>query len=152
MTERKRPTLSTGMFYRDPKAALKWLEEALGFEASMVVLDPNDNLVHSELWLGDGMIMVGGEFDDQYKSPGSVGGVNTQHVHIQLQDGIEAAFERATKAGATTVRPLADQFYGDRSFTVADPEGHVWSFGQTISLMSEVEMATAGGVVVRERI
>jgi uncharacterized glyoxalase superfamily protein PhnB len=152
MTERKRPTLSTGIFYRDPKAALKWLEAAFGFEASMVVFDPDENLVHSELWLGDGMIMVGGEYDGQYQAPGSIGGVNTQHVHVQLQDGIEAYYERAAQAGATTVRPLADLFYGDRSFTVADPEGHMWSFGQTISQMSNAEMAEAGGVAVRERL
>ncbi len=100
-TELKRPTLSTGVYYRDPKAALKWLEAAFGFEATMVVLDPEGNLAHSELRLGDGMIMIGGEYDERHKSPASVGGGNTQGVHVQLlDDGIDAHYERACKAGA----------------------------------------------------
>ena len=152
MTERKRPTLSTGVYYRDPKAALKWLEAAFGFEATMVVLDPDGNLAHSELRLGDGMIMVGGEYDDRHKSPVSTGGVNTQSIYVQLDDGIDAHCERARKAGATVVRELADQFYGDRVYAVADPEGHIWSFGQTVAEMSNEEMAKAGGVAIREKL
>ena len=152
MTERKRPTLSTGVYYRDPKAALKWLEAAFGFEPTMVVLDPDGNLAHSELRLGDGMIMVGGEYDDRHKSPISIGGLNTQSVHVQLDDGIDAHCERACKAGATVVRELADQFYGDRAYAVADPDGHIWSFGQTVTEMSNEEMAKAGDVAIRERL
>jgi uncharacterized glyoxalase superfamily protein PhnB len=82
-----------------------------------------------------------------------MGGVTTQDVHIQLEDGIDARFERAKAAGATVVREPADQFYGDRSFMVADPEGHFWSFAQSLKVMSNEEMAAAApGITVRDRL
>ena len=152
MTERIRPTLSTAVCYRDPKAALKWLEDAFGFETTMVVLNPDGSLTHSEMSFGDGLIMVGGEYDAQHKSPASVGGMNTQSIHVQLDAGIDAHCERARKAGAIIVRELADQFYGDRVYAALDPDGHVWSFGQTLNAMSNAEMAKQGGLTVCERL
>jgi uncharacterized glyoxalase superfamily protein PhnB len=101
---------------------------------------------------GDGMIMVGGEYDERHKSPASIQGLNTQSIHVQLDDGIDRHCERARKAGAVIVRELADQFYGDRVYAALDPDGHVWSFGQTIKAMSKEEMAKRGGVKVRERL
>ena len=153
MSEPKRPSLASGVYYRDPRAALKWLEEAFGFEPTMVVINEDGTLGHSEMRFGDGMIMVGREWDERHQSPASIGGVNTQAVHIQVEAGIEAHFERAKKAGSVVLRELADQFYGDRNFMVADPEGHVWSFGQTIAVMSNAEMEKAKpGVIIRERL
>jgi uncharacterized glyoxalase superfamily protein PhnB len=147
MAETARPTLSTGVFCRDPMAELKWLEEAFGFQPTMVVTGPDGKLAHSEMRLGDGMIMVGGEYDERHKSPGSVSGVNTQSIHVQLDDGIDAHCERARKAGAKIVREPADQPYGDRVYAAVDPEGHVWSFGQTVKVLSHQEMAEQGIVV-----
>lgn len=152
MAETKRPSLATGVYYRDPKAALKWLEEAFGFEITMVVTGPDGSLQHSEMRVGDGMIMIGGEYDDWHKSPVSTGGVNTHSIHVQLEDGIEAHYERARKAGAKIGRELADQSYGDRVYTAMDPEGHDWSFGQTFKVMSNEEMTKAGGLSVRDRL
>jgi uncharacterized glyoxalase superfamily protein PhnB len=151
MTEKKRPTLSTAICYRDPFAALKWLEAAFGFEPTMVVVNPDGGLGHSEMRLGDGMIMVGREWDERHKSPASIEGMNTQSVHVQLDEGIDAHCARARKAGAIIVRELADQFYGDRTYAALDPEGHNWSFGQTIKAMTNEEMAEIGGKVIRER-
>jgi len=152
MTERKWPTLATGVYYRDPVAALKWLESAFGFETTMVVQAPDGVLAHSEMRFGDGMIMVGGEYDERHRSPASMGGVNTHSIHVQLEDGIEAHYARAREAGATIVRELADQFYGDRVYTATDPEGHDWSFGQTVKDVSNEEMTEQTGMTVRDRL
>jgi uncharacterized glyoxalase superfamily protein PhnB len=152
MTEPNRPTLSSGVCYRDPRAALKWLQEAFGFTTSMIVENADGTIGHSEMRLGEGLIMVGYEWDARHKSPVSIGGVNTQSVHVQLEADIDAHFERARAAGAVVLREPVDQFYGDRSYMVADPEGHVWSFGQTFKTMTNDEMAKAGGVTVRERL
>jgi uncharacterized glyoxalase superfamily protein PhnB len=152
MTDLKRPTLSTGLAYRDPAAALKWLEGAFGFESTMVVVNDDGSIAHSEMRLGDGLIMVGREWDANHKSPSSLGGVNTQSVHVQLESGLDAHCERARAAGAVIVREPADQFYGDRVYAAADPEGHIWSFGQTDRVMSNQEMAKAGGVKVVEHL
>ncbi|HEX4197616.1 MAG TPA: VOC family protein [Caulobacteraceae bacterium] len=149
----KRPSLSSGVYYQDPKAALEWLEKAFGFELVMVVINEDGTLGHSELRFGDGLIFVGREWDETHKSPASIGGKNTQALHIQVESGLDALFERAVKAGAKVLREPADQFYGDRSAMVADPEGHVWSLGQTMKEMSYEEMKQAGGRIdVRERL
>ncbi|HZC17326.1 MAG TPA: VOC family protein [Caulobacteraceae bacterium] len=153
MAEFKRPSLSSGVYYQDPKAALEWLEKAFGFEPVMVVINEDGTLGHSEMRFGDGLLFVGREWDATHQSPASLGGKNTQSLHIQVESGLDELFERARVAGAVVLREPADQFYGDRSAMVADPEGHVWSLGQTLKAMSYEEMKTAGGRVdVRERL
>ena len=152
MAEPKRPTMSIGLFYRDPRAALKWLEEAFGFEPTMVIVNEDGSIGHSEMRFGEGLIMVGREWDEHHKSPASLEGGNTQSVHIQLEKGLDAHCERARAAGAVITREPADQFYGDRVYIAMDPEGHHWSFGQTFKAMSNEEMAKAGGVAVLERL
>jgi uncharacterized glyoxalase superfamily protein PhnB len=153
MAEFKRPSFASGVIYQDPKAALDWLEKAFGFEPVMVVINEDGTLGHSEMRFGDGLIYVGREWDENHQSPASLGGRNTQSIHIQVESGIDALFERAKKAGAKVLREPADQFYGDRSAMVADPEGHIWSFGQTLKDMSFDEMKAAGGRMdIRERL
>jgi uncharacterized glyoxalase superfamily protein PhnB len=146
------PSVSTSISYLDPKAALRWLEEAFGFEPSLVVLDRDENLMHSEMRFGDGLIMVGGEWDERHKSPRSTGGINTQSVHLQLQDGIDAHCERARAAGAVILREPETQFYGDRSYMAMDPEGHVWSFGQTVEAVEPSAWDERAGTVSRTRL
>jgi uncharacterized glyoxalase superfamily protein PhnB len=153
MTEFKRPSLSTGIIYQDPKAALDWLEKAFGFEPVMVVINEDGTLGHSEMRFGDGLIYVGREWDENHKSPASLGGKNTQSLSVHLASGLDQHCERARKAGAVIVREPVDQFYGDRSYMAVDPEGHIWSFSQTLKDMSFDEMKAAGGRMdIRERL
>jgi uncharacterized glyoxalase superfamily protein PhnB len=152
MSDDKRPTMGVGVYYRDPRAALKWLEKAFGFEITMIVENEDGTIGHSEMRFGDGLIYVGREWDERHRSPASMGGVNTQSLHINLDGGLDDRFACAKAAGATVLREPADQFYGDRSCMVMDPEGHVWSFSQVIKTMSYDEMAKAGGVQVRDRL
>jgi uncharacterized glyoxalase superfamily protein PhnB len=150
--EMKRPTLSSALCYRDPKAALLWLEEAFGFEPFMVILDKDGNLAHSEMRLGDGVIMVGSEWSEMHKSPKSIDGFNTQTVHIQLESDIDAHCERARKAGAAIQQEPATQFYGDRTYRAVDLEGHIWTFGQTVKIMTQEEWDEAGGFTTKTRL
>ncbi len=152
MSDSVRPSTAPCVSYRDPRAALGWLEKAFGFEQTMVVENPDGSIGHSEMRVGDGLIMVGSEWDAHHKSPASMGGVNTQSVHVYLTEGIDAHCERARAAGATITREPADQFYGERSYMAVDPEGHIWSFGQLTKTMSYEEMTKAGGRPVRERL
>ena len=144
----RRPTFVSALFYKDPVAALAWLEKAFGFERLMVITDAQGKLVHSEMKFGDGYIMVGAEWADFVASPASAGGRNTQTTHVQLKDGIDAHCQRARAAGAVIVRELADQFYGDRSYMAKDPEGHVWSFAQTVREVSREEAERASGLKI----
>ena len=144
----RRATFGSALYYRDPFAALDWLEKAFGFTRSMVITDREGKLAHSEMRFGDGYIMVGQQWTEQTVSPALVGGKNTQSVHVQLKEGIDAHCERARAAGAVIVRELEDQFYGDRVYASRDPEGHVWSFGQTVRTVSREEAEQASGLKI----
>lgn len=145
-TPSRRPSLVCAVFYQDPSAALDWLHSAFGFERAMVIHDQDGHLVHAEMRFGDGIIMVGAEWADFVASPASVGGKNTQMVHVQLEDGIDAHCERARAAGAEIVQAPKDQFFGDRTYRVRDPEGHVWTFGQSVRKVSREEAEQASGL------
>lgn len=155
MSESHRPKgLSSAVSYVDPKAAYRWLEEAFGFEPVMVILDPDGNLAHSEMSYGNSVVMVGSEWDDNHKSPRSVTGKNTQSVHVQLAGGedVDAHCEQARKAGAEIMQEPETQFYGDRTYRARDPEGHIWTFGVTLSKMTAAEWDKAGGFQTKVRL
>jgi uncharacterized glyoxalase superfamily protein PhnB len=144
----RRSALGSALFYKDAFAALDWLEKAFGFERTMVITDKDGNLGHSEMRFGDGYIMIGGEWIDYVASPASIGGKNTQSIHVHLAAGIEAHCERARAAGAVILQEPADQFYGDRTYRAKDPEGHVWTFGQTVRYVGREEAEKASGLTI----
>lgn len=140
-----RPAFIPSLVYKDNKAALKWLTEAFGFEPSEVLIDSDGNVVHAEMTHGEGIIMVGTEWTDWTCSPASVGGKNTQRIHVRIPKGIDEHCARARQAGARIVMEPADQFYGERSYIAADIEGHHWTFSQTVRHVSNEEMEKATG-------
>ncbi|MCI0600692.1 MAG: VOC family protein [Beijerinckiaceae bacterium] len=143
-----RPAMVSSVIYKDPWAALDWLEKAFGFERSMVITDKNGNLGHSEMRFGEGLIYVGSEWANYTASPSSTGGKNTQSVHIHLKEGLDAHCARARAAGAAIMREPEDQFYGDRTYSAKDPEGHVWTFGQSIRYVSREDAEQASGLKI----
>ncbi|RWB99667.1 VOC family protein [Mesorhizobium sp.] len=144
----KHSTLGSGIFYKNPRAALIWLEKAFGFEPSMVVSDADGRLVHSEMRFGDGYIIVDSEWADHVASPASVAGKNTQSVYVRLKDGLDSHCDRARAAGAEIVQEPADQFYGERQYRARDPEGHVWTFSQTARFVSREEAERLGDLQI----
>ena len=148
----KAPYLAAAVFYQDPKAALTWLEEAFGFEPSMVIVDQSGELAHSQMRFGNSLLMVGTEWSERHKSAKSMGGINTQTVHVQLNEGIDAHCERARRAGAEILQEPETQFYGDRTYRALDPEGHIWTFGQTIEEMDPAEWEKTMGLTTRKRL
>jgi uncharacterized glyoxalase superfamily protein PhnB len=142
----KQPTFASAVYYRDPLAALDWLEKAFGFKRQFVVYGPEGKVAHSEMRFEGGSVMICGSWPGMAStSPADLDGKNTQSVHVQLQSGIDAHCQRALAAGAKVVREIADQFYGDRVYVVSDPEGHVWSFGQTVRAVTREEAEQASG-------
>jgi len=144
----RRPSLGAGVFYRDPRTALDWLENAFGFERTMLISDKDGSLSHAEMRYGDGYIMLGAEWAEFIASPASVGGKNTQAIHVHLADGIDAHCERARAAGAVILKEPADEFYGDRTYRARDPEGHVWTFGQTVRHVTHEEAERVSGLKI----
>jgi uncharacterized glyoxalase superfamily protein PhnB len=126
------PALIPAVSYRDPKAAYSWLEKAFGFEPSMVLLDADGELMHSQMSYAGGTIMVGSEWSNDHRSPASNGGVCTQTVHVHLTEDVAAHCERARAAGAEIIAEPQEQFYGDMTYRAKDLEGHIWTFGRTV--------------------
>jgi uncharacterized glyoxalase superfamily protein PhnB len=121
-------------------AAYRWLEKAFGFEPHMLIVDEAGKLVHSQMKFGDSMVMIGGEWEEGRRtSPKKVGGANTQSVHVHMDGDIDTHCARARAAGAEIVAEPQDQFYGDRTYRARDPEGHIWTFGQTVKEMTPDE-------------
>lgn len=143
------------VFYRDPMAALRWLEKAFGFETSLLVTDDKGRVGHAEMSFGDGRIGIGEEFGAaeligpaKMRSPASLDGQGTQFVRIALEGGIDEHCARAEAAGARITQRPADQFYGARVYRALDPEGHVWNFDQTIANVSNADMEKASGLTI----
>jgi len=145
MTGFKRNSLTSALCYRNPKAALDWLEKAYGFEPAMIISDANGDIAHSEMRFGECLIMIGNEWTEDHKSPASIEGKNTQTVHVHLEEDIDAHCERARKAGAEILMEPETQFYGDRTYRARDPEGHIWSFGQMVKQVSPEEWDRESG-------
>ncbi len=143
-----RATLTSALCYRDPKAALKWLETAFGFELVMLIEDADGNLVHSEMRFGESLLMIGTEWTADHRSPASIGGKNTQVVHVHIETDVDAHCERARAAGAEILMEPANQFYGDRTYRCRDPEGHFWTVGQTVRAVSREEAEAASGLKI----
>ena len=152
MTDFPRPPLSSALFYRDPKTAFRWLEQAFGFEPLMVISDDKGDPQHMEMSHEDGVIMIGPEWTDDHRSPEAVGGKNTQSVHVHLKADIDGHCERARAAGAEILMEPADQFYGDRSYRARDPEGHMWTFSQTVQEMTPAQWDKASGLITTTRL
>lgn len=144
----RRPSFGPAIFYKDPWAALEWLGKAFGFERSMVITNPDGSLGHAQMRFGDGYVMVGSEWADHVASPASLGGKNTQSVHVHVPDGIDAHCDRARAAGAKILMEPAEQFYGDRTYRARDPEGHVWTFAQTVRHVSREDAEKASGLKI----
>jgi uncharacterized glyoxalase superfamily protein PhnB len=140
-----RPAFIPSIIYNDNRAALKWLQNAFGFEASEVLTAANGDIVHAEMSHGDGVVMVGSVFADWTASPASLGGKNTQRVHVRLAHGIDEHCARARQAGARIAMEPADQFYGDRTYMAVDLEGHHWTFTQPVKDTTNEEMEKASG-------
>jgi len=143
-----RPKLMSALVYRDPRAALAWLEKAFGFETVMLIEDDAGEIVHSEMRHGESLLMVGQEWDEDHKSPGNIGGKNTQSLHIHIEGDIQAHFQRAKAAGATIIAGPEEQFYGDAVYRCRDPEGHIWTVGQTVKAVSREEAEAATGLKI----
>ncbi|ARE39648.1 Glyoxalase family protein [Rhodovulum sp. P5] len=118
--------------YRNPEAALAFLAGVLGLDEHAVYRDEYGALVHAELRIGDGVVMIGpwgrGAFDDHMIDPKDTGGRETTTIYAVIPD-VADRYERAKDAGAEIVLPYDAHDHGGHSFSVADPEGHMWTFG-----------------------
>ncbi len=130
------PRITSSLCYDDAAAAIDFLCRAFGFEVRLRVDGANGYIEHSELMLGDGLIMVGSPrpTHPSRQSPRSLGGANTQALMVHVED-IETHVTRARAAGAKILQEpkttdYGEKYWADRSYEAEDPEGHRWWFSQ----------------------
>ncbi len=131
------PRITPYLFYEDVSAALDWLANAFGFSERMRMPGPDGAILHAEMQLADGVIMLGKPGPD-YRNPSREGRVHQlQYVFV---DDVDKHFERARAAGAKILDDPTDQFYGDRRYAVEDLEGHQWNFAQHVRDVAPEDM------------
>ena len=120
-------------------AAIEFYGKVLGATERMRLPGPDGTIGHAELQLGDSLIMVADEAPQfGLRGPRAIGGTPvTISVYVEDVDGV---VERAAQAGATVLRAVEDQFYGDRSGQFEDPFGHRWSVATHVEDISPEEM------------
>jgi PhnB protein len=105
--------------------AIGFYKKAFGAKEIMRMPGPGETIGHAEIQVADSRIMLADEFPEMnFRSPRSVGGTPV-NLHLYVPD-VDKVVKKALAAGAKTLRPVADQFYGDRSGTLEDPFGHIW--------------------------
>lgn len=120
-------------------SAIAFYKKAFGAKEVMRMPGPGGTIAHAEIQIGDSRIMLADEFPEMnFRSPRSVGGTPV-NIHLYVQDVGKVA-RKAVAAGAKPLRPVADQFYGDRSGSLEDPFGHVWHVATHIEDISMKEL------------
>jgi uncharacterized glyoxalase superfamily protein PhnB len=123
----------------DSGEAIRFYERAFGAQELFRLTEPSGRIGHAEIKIGPATLMLSDEFPENgIRGPKALGGTSFS-VHLHVED-VDAAFAQAVEAGATVVRPLKDQFYGERSGTVRDPFGHEWLLGGHLETVSTEEM------------
>jgi uncharacterized protein YndB with AHSA1/START domain/uncharacterized glyoxalase superfamily protein PhnB len=118
--------LSPYLTVRDVASAIDFYQSALGFEKLVIINDPSGKPVHAEMRHKTAIVMLGTHPDQTTgsKSPADLGGTS---VRLYLYtDDVDALVDRASKGGGVVLEKPSDQYWGDRTGSVRDPEGHVW--------------------------
>jgi PhnB protein len=119
--------------------AIEFYKRAFGATEMLRMADPQGKVGHAEIKIGDSVIMLADEHPAMgYRGPRSLGGSSVS-ILLYLED-VDGVFERAVKAGAKAQRPVMNQFYGDRSGTLEDPFGHVWTVATHVEDVAPEEM------------
>ena len=121
-------------------AAIDFYCSVLGASERMRMPGPDGRIGHAELTLGDSVIMLADENAQMdVRGPATIGGTPVS-LHVYVEDS-DAVFERAVQAGAKSLRPVEDRFYGDRSGQFEDPFGHRWDVATHVEDVPPEEMS-----------
>jgi|SRR5688572_14342920 PhnB protein len=119
--------------------ALDYYKMAFDAQEVMRMPSPDGKIMHAELQIGSARIMLADEVPQMgHKSPQTLGGSGVG-LMLYVTD-VDDTFQRAVSGGATVIRPVINQFYGDRSGTITDPFGHQWTIATHVEDVAEDEM------------
>jgi PhnB protein len=137
-------TITPGLVVRGAAEAIEFYKKAFGAVEVTRMTGPNGHgVMHAEIKIGDSAVMLGDEWPGMGNpAPTTLGGT-TVSLHVYVEE-VDAAFERAVKAGAKPEMPPADMFWGDRYAKVKDPFGHSWGLATHIEDVPPEECARRG--------
>jgi PhnB protein len=128
-------SLTPYLMVSDATAAIEFYKNAFGANEIFRIPAPNGKVQHCELRIGDSVFMLA----DELPNVDSAHGPRAFSMVLYVED-VDAAFKKATEAGAKVLRPLKNEYYGDRMGTLQDPFGNSWHFATHIEDVSPEEM------------
>ena len=142
-------TVTPYLILKDAAAAIEFYKKALGAVELFRMEAPGGKIGHAEIRIGDSPVMLADEYPDMgYKGPESLGGTSVS-LMVYVAD-VDKVYRQAIAAGGKELRPLQNQFYGDRSGTLSDPFGHMWTISSHVEDVSEEEMAKRAEAAMKE--
>jgi len=127
------------LFIRGASEAIEFYKQALGAEEVFRLPMPDGKLGHAEIQIGDSRVMLADENAEAGAiSPSTLGGTSASFM-IYVEN-VDELFAQALAAGGEVVRPLADQFYGDRTGCFKDPFGHIWTISTHVEDVTPEEL------------
>lgn len=142
-------TVTPYLIVRGAADAIEFYKRAFGAEERIRIAMPDGKVGHAEIKVGDSPIMLADEFPEMgFRGPESLGGAAVS-LCLYVED-VDSRFARAIEAGGSEVRPLDDQFYGDRSGTLKDPFGHLWTIATHVEDVSPEELKRRHGEMMQQ--
>jgi PhnB protein len=143
-------TVTPYLIVKDPAAAIEFYKKAFGATEICRFPDPNGNIMHAEIRIGDSPVMMGMECPQMgAKGPETLGG-SPVGIMLYVED-VDTLYPQAIAVGGKELRPLTDQFYGDRSGTLTDPFGHQWTVSTHKEDVSVEEMGRRMAEIMAKR-
>jgi len=133
-------TLTPYLAVDDAAQAIEYYKKAFGAKERMRMDAPEGKIGHAELEIGDSVVMLSDPFPQASTRPPKELGGTSASVFMYVED-VDAVVKQAVDAGATVTMEVADQFWGDRFGTVADPFGHLWSIATHVEDVPPEQMA-----------
>jgi len=137
------------LFVRDGARAIEFYKQAFGASELLRLAGPEGKLGHAEIKIGNFAIWLADEVPENgFSSPQTLGGAGVS-LCVYVSD-VDAVFSRALAAGAKELRPVQDQFYGDRVGTLEDPFGHIWSIATRKEVLAREELLRRAADFVKQ--
>jgi len=141
------PTVSPYLVVDGAAKAIDFYKPAFDATELFRMPMPDGSVAHAEIKIGNSPVMMA-DASEEFKGPRAFGGTPVS-LMIYVED-VDRVFRQALAQGATQLRPVVDQFYGDRSGTLVDPFGHVWTVATHIEDVSPEEMRRRAAAAGRE--
>ena len=133
------PGVTSYLIVRGAAKAIDFYKRAFGAAELFRLPMPDGRIGHAEIRIGSGVVMLADESPEMgHKGPQSLGGTPISLLFYVTD--VDTAFASAVAAGGTVVKPLQNQFYGDRSGTLTDPFGHVWTIATHVEDLTPEEV------------